>query len=152
MWIARDKNGALWAYDSKPIRNYAYFITPSDESKCFAIFNNDFKDVTWDNSPKEIKCCPSLVEQLDYHFKTTPKEELDKEYKEISEKYPLPKEEPSIKISVRTQNIPCAEEVMAGANPTYDGYLIDIPIENIPKEVIDAIDKHSIVSITFIKE
>lgn len=30
-----------------------------------------------------------MVEQLDYHFKTTPKEELDKEYKEISEKYPL---------------------------------------------------------------
>ena len=96
MWIARNKNGALWAYDSKPIRNNAYFITPSDESKCFAIFDNDFKDVTWENSPKEIKCCPSMVEQLDYHFKTTPKEELDKEYKEISEKYPLSKQSDNI--------------------------------------------------------
>lgn len=91
MWIARNKNGALWAYSSKPKRNNTYFM-PSDESDYLALFDNDFKDVTWENSPKEIKCCPSLVEQLDYHFKTTPKEELDKEYKEISEKYSLSKQ------------------------------------------------------------
>lgn len=95
MWIARNKNGALWAYSSKPKRNNTYFM-PSDESDYLALFDNDFKDVTWENSPKEIKCCPSLVEQLDYHFKTTPKEELDKEYKEISEKYPLSKQSDNI--------------------------------------------------------
>lgn len=57
-----------------------------------------------------------------------------------------------MKLSVNVQNMPYPEEIMAGAAPTREGFIIDIPNQNIPKEVKKAIDNHSIVSIVFIKE
>lgn len=51
--------------------------------KNLRIDSDEFKDVTWENSPKCIKCCPRMIDQLNYHFDTTPKEELDKEFEEL---------------------------------------------------------------------
>lgn len=51
--------------------------------KNLRIDSDEFKDVTWENSPKCIKCRPRIIGQLNYHFVTTPKEELDKEFEEL---------------------------------------------------------------------
>ncbi len=144
MWIARNKNGALWAYSSKPKRNNTYFM-PSDESDYLALFDNDFKDVTWENSPKEIKCCPSLVEQLDYHFKTTPKEELDKEYKEISEKYPLSKQSDNIDWEMIRINaaISAMQGMLAGKAYLNDSVIIASMSVNIADKLVNKLKKEN---------
>ena len=57
-WIARDKNGELWGYSDKPIReeNEEIFIRPRSEHSLFSI--NDgfdlFSEITWENSPVEF--------------------------------------------------------------------------------------------------
>lgn len=88
MWIARDKYGNLYAYLNKPIRFEEVFGERDtlEEAKTVVYMKlpqDDFKDVTWENSPREITCCPSMIDKLNYHLDTTLKEELDKEFKEL---------------------------------------------------------------------
>jgi len=80
MYIARDKNNDLLAYIEEPRRADEIFFSEGHNMK---LDPEEFKDVTWENSPRCIKCCPSLSDQLNYHFDTTPKEELDKEFEEL---------------------------------------------------------------------
>lgn len=51
LWIARDKNGELWLYDSEPTRYETDFGNNSYNMK---IDKNSHKEITWDNSPQEI--------------------------------------------------------------------------------------------------
>ena len=54
-WIARDKNGELFIYTSKPQRDKDEFLLIDKNSDCFEIDNNDlYPEVTWENSPKEL--------------------------------------------------------------------------------------------------
>ena len=54
-WIARDKNGELFIYASKPQRDKDEFLLIDKNSDCFEIDNNDlYPEVTWENSPKEL--------------------------------------------------------------------------------------------------
>ena len=52
LWIARDKDGALYFYRSKPIRfEYDFFSTES-----IGFISSDlFPSVTWENSPQEVE-------------------------------------------------------------------------------------------------
>lgn len=51
MWIARDKDGSLWLYTNKPTRKDRVFA----DGKAFSLLvpQDLFKEVTWENSPKE---------------------------------------------------------------------------------------------------
>lgn len=54
LWVARDKDGRLYLYDSKPIREKDYF-----DVKAFALnveLNPTyFPEVTFENSPREVE-------------------------------------------------------------------------------------------------
>lgn len=66
LWIARDKNGYLYLYNNKPIRNEEFdsFEINDDESECINIVLYDdnieldselFPEVTWENSPQQVE-------------------------------------------------------------------------------------------------
>lgn len=66
LWIARDKNGYLYLYNNKPIRNEEFdsFEINDDESECENIVLYDdsieldselFPEVTWENSPQQVE-------------------------------------------------------------------------------------------------
>lgn len=82
MWIARDKNGELYAYNFKPVHcdDPDFFTCVKD---IIELDPEEFKDVTYENSPREIKSCSSLVDQVKYYMDTTPKDQLDKEFKDL---------------------------------------------------------------------
>lgn len=84
MWIARDRNGELYAYSVKPVKDKFDGVFTQVRKGSIELDFNEFKDVTWENSPREIKCCPSTLDQLNYHIDTTPKEQLDEEFNKIS--------------------------------------------------------------------
>lgn len=58
LWIARDKNGYLCLYEKQPIREDSWFIADEFDTYygCLDISddNDEFKDVTWENSPREV--------------------------------------------------------------------------------------------------
>ena len=58
MWIARDEDGCLALYEKQPIRETSWFLADNFDSynSRFDISddNDEFKDVTWENSPQEI--------------------------------------------------------------------------------------------------
>ena len=53
-WIARDKDGSLWGYSNKPVREGEIFIDTSKHLTYFSIYNNLFPEITWENSPVEF--------------------------------------------------------------------------------------------------
>ena len=54
MWIARDENGNLWVYENKPIRK-SHTFHPLEMEETWTIINKDqYPEVTWENSPKEL--------------------------------------------------------------------------------------------------
>ena len=62
MWIARDKNSKLYAWNIKPMREKDSFVlnpkgnwTMKDLPFCILLRPHDFPEVTWENSPVEIK-------------------------------------------------------------------------------------------------
>ena len=58
MWIARDKDGSLWLFDSKPIRGKDVWLCDDTNNPDGFINIDDFQspegEVTWENSPLEL--------------------------------------------------------------------------------------------------
>lgn len=58
-WIARDENGCVYIYDTKPYRDeeYGFFSTNSSNRYLFDRCVSDvlFKNVTWENSPIQYR-------------------------------------------------------------------------------------------------
>ena len=58
-WIARDKNGCLYIYDTKPYKDegYGYFSAKFGREYLFNECFSDvlFKNVTWENSPIQYR-------------------------------------------------------------------------------------------------
>ena len=52
MWIARDKDGCLYIYTSKPKRGKRYFEDTDGFYR--SIQPGEYPEVTWENSPKEL--------------------------------------------------------------------------------------------------
>lgn len=54
LWIARDKDGELWLYDTEPIKNEIFF-----DVEAFAVRvklrPTLFPEVTFENSPQEVE-------------------------------------------------------------------------------------------------
>jgi len=53
LWIARDEDGILCLYESKPYLDM-YNDWDSDDN-CFVIDNSQFPEVTFENSPQEVE-------------------------------------------------------------------------------------------------
>lgn len=53
MWVARDSNGILCMYFSEPTNKGKYFST--DDKDYIYLKPEMFPDITWENSPKQIK-------------------------------------------------------------------------------------------------
>ena len=55
-WVARDKDGKVFIYNSKPIRLVSEFTFDGDSfGHCAELHNGLFPEITWENSPKKIK-------------------------------------------------------------------------------------------------
>ena len=57
MYIARDKSGLLFCYKDKPIKldKIGIFSQGNNNNPMIGINNDDFKDITWENSPQMVK-------------------------------------------------------------------------------------------------
>lgn len=56
LWIARDKHGGLYVYESKPVRRDYYWIYPQEEIHVMVELPCGwFPSVTWENSPQEVE-------------------------------------------------------------------------------------------------
>jgi len=56
LWIARDKNKALFLYLKKPILDEIFEDSWDYPNGCFGQLNeNEFPEVTFENSPKEVE-------------------------------------------------------------------------------------------------
>ena len=57
MWIARDKDGQLYAYDRRPVRQelYGFFHAGVPNGKILELFSELLEEVTWLNSPVQIE-------------------------------------------------------------------------------------------------
>lgn len=63
-YVARDKNGALWLYIGKPIREGVFFISCHEIGvrtighdvvfKSYGLNKNDYKDLKWEDEPVEV--------------------------------------------------------------------------------------------------
>jgi hypothetical protein len=54
VWIARDKDGDIWAYNGKPERYNGYFSKAS-VNDCCELDRKDYPWITFGNSPVEVK-------------------------------------------------------------------------------------------------
>lgn len=61
LWIARDENGCLYLYDNPPKLENSYFF-PQRGYDSFLLDSELFPDVTFENSPQEVKL--KLVNEL----------------------------------------------------------------------------------------
>ena len=84
LWIARDKRGELYAYNSKPKRRLDWGIW---QVECLCdvfshIPNNLFPDLTWEDEPIEVELRPAITDldakANEYADKVTDNEEIKK--------------------------------------------------------------------------
>lgn len=56
MYVARNKNGFLWLFNSEPIREEHCFVSGSkfEPWHCIELSRHLFPEVTWENSPKKV--------------------------------------------------------------------------------------------------
>lgn len=50
-----------------------------------------------------------------------------------------------MKLSFHICDTPCAEEYYMGVNATYEAYIVDVPDELFPKELLDIIKNQGVV-------
>lgn len=57
LWIARDSNGELWAYDHKPIKKDGIFQSDFELDECIASELPEWwlNEVTFENSPQQVE-------------------------------------------------------------------------------------------------
>lgn len=61
LWVERDKNGFLFAYEDKPTRcdNQREWFA---EKFLFSMENSFFPDLTWDDEPLEVELRPAITD------------------------------------------------------------------------------------------
>lgn len=55
LWIARDKDGSLWVFRSKPVREEKIFNIELGLHKMMYLDESQFPSVTWENSPQQVE-------------------------------------------------------------------------------------------------
>ena len=54
VWIARDKDGSLYLYSKKPLKDGRMFVTDGT-GDMFQLDKNSHSEITWENSPQRIE-------------------------------------------------------------------------------------------------
>ncbi len=54
LWIARDKDGELYLYYSKPERGESEWYATNENGEVFDIPSEYFSTITWEDEPREI--------------------------------------------------------------------------------------------------
>ncbi len=56
LWIARDRDGSLWAYDEKPVLsdNGVWNIEDLDHHDMLEVPEEFYPDLTYENSPRRL--------------------------------------------------------------------------------------------------
>ena len=55
MWVARDKNGSIWAYVDKPDKDMEYGGWTPKDSYYMPLNDTDYPEVSWDDEePAEL--------------------------------------------------------------------------------------------------
>ena len=62
LWVARDKSGELFAYDSKPKRECYLGFWYSDLNCVGSISRAYFPDLTWEDEPLEVELRPVITD------------------------------------------------------------------------------------------
>ena len=62
LWVARDKSGKLFAYDSKPKRECYLGFWYSDLNCVVPISRNFFPELTWEDEPLEVELRPTITD------------------------------------------------------------------------------------------
>lgn len=57
MWVARDKDGRLFLFYTKPVRcsNMSWNVPDTDVREPMFLDNPSFLDLTWDDEPVEVE-------------------------------------------------------------------------------------------------
>ncbi|MCH5308103.1 MAG: hypothetical protein J1E37_08430 [Prevotella sp.] len=59
-WAAREKDGKLFLYPTKPVRAQTTFFVHDIECDIMQIDKNAFPKITWENSPVLVKLLPMI--------------------------------------------------------------------------------------------
>lgn len=65
VWIARDADGGLFMYDSRPIRKDSFFMADIAKATIrsqWTLPETALPEVTWENSPKEYEMIMDIFE------------------------------------------------------------------------------------------
>ena len=54
VWIARDKDGDLCLFPTKPTKKWYMFVCSNSSQSCLEIDKNSHPEITWENSPQQI--------------------------------------------------------------------------------------------------
>lgn len=69
LWVARDKDGDLFAYEKEPFRVEALGMWMSPKGKIYRVKNLLFDHLSWDDEPRKCRLFSTNVEQLKYPIK-----------------------------------------------------------------------------------
>lgn len=61
MWIARDSDGSLWLYNTKPVKDESVWLLPNSMGECCNIESDSdfFSEIKWeDKEPRELVLKP----------------------------------------------------------------------------------------------
>lgn len=80
LWVAMDKSGKLFAYDSKPKRECYLGFWYSDLNCMGSISRAFFPDLTWEDEPIEVELRPAITDldtkAQEYANNVTDKDEI----------------------------------------------------------------------------
>ena len=83
LWVAREKRGGLFLYETKPILDYDFGIWFSDSDCMGTISKNLFPELKWKDEPIEVELRP-VITDLDTKAQEYANNVTDnKEFKEL---------------------------------------------------------------------
>ena len=62
LWVAREKRGGLFLYETKPILDYDFGIWFSDSDCMGAISRAFFHELKWEDEPIEVELRPAITD------------------------------------------------------------------------------------------
>ena len=62
LWVAREKRGGLFLYETKPILDYDFGIWFSDSDCMGAILRAFFPELKWEDEPIEVELRPAITD------------------------------------------------------------------------------------------
>ena len=79
-WVAREKRGGLFLYETKPILDYDFGIWFTDSDCTGTISKNLFPELKWEDEPIEVELRPAITDldtkAKEYAYNVTDNEEL----------------------------------------------------------------------------